>query len=136
LQAEDDYCVTTFWLALNDASIDNACLHVVPGSHKYVLNRELLLDSDFQNNVYADSIPLEISKGMAVIFNEKTLHGPGLQESQSSKTAMAIRYMTAGACDLNMDKTVVVTSGDIELVTHDSCIEKCELAKKLATGYG
>lgn len=131
LQHPGDYCEVTFWLALNTSSVSNACLHVVPQSHKFDLDRGLLLDKDFQSMVSESAIPLEIPRGTAVIFNEKTLHGPGLAKSRKRKMAMAIRFMKADACDLNMGKPVVVVSGDSRRVAHDQKIERIQLADSL-----
>lgn len=89
---QDEYFIPTrdrslhaAWIALDDATTDNGCLWVLPGSHR----RGVLYPADQQDNLdefgctieardfpYSDddAIPVEIPAGAALIFNGYLLH--------------------------------------------------------------
>jgi phytanoyl-CoA hydroxylase len=49
--------VTTFWFALEDATIDNGCLWVEPGGHRGPLRERFLRDGDTITMEKLDSTP-------------------------------------------------------------------------------
>ena len=79
-----DRTLTGGWIALDEATIDNGCLWVIPGSHK----RGILYQMQQQNDPRfdctdesfgfpysdADSIPVEVPAGAMVFFNGYLLH--------------------------------------------------------------
>ena len=72
------------WIALDDATVENGCLWIIPGSQKpgILWKQEWHEDRNFdcshesQNFPYtvADEIPVEVKKGSVVFFNGYTLH--------------------------------------------------------------
>ncbi|GAA3712494.1 phytanoyl-CoA dioxygenase family protein [Microlunatus aurantiacus] len=101
-----DRSLTAVWIALDDATIENGCLWVLPGSHR----RGVLYPAREQDDPrfdcttesydfpYADSdaVPVEIPAGTALIFNGYLLHR-SLENSgrHGYRRALANHYMSA-----------------------------------------
>jgi phytanoyl-CoA hydroxylase len=72
------------WIALDDATIENGCLWIIPGSHRHgvLWPLEQQLDPRFDCTEEAagfpytddDAIPVEVKAGSIVFFNGYTLH--------------------------------------------------------------
>jgi ectoine hydroxylase-related dioxygenase (phytanoyl-CoA dioxygenase family) len=101
-----DRSLTAVWIALDDATVENGCLWVLPGSHRRGVlypDREQD-DAGFDCSIEAygfpyrdsDAVPVEISAGSAVIFNGYLLHR-SLQNSgrHGFRRALAHHYMSA-----------------------------------------
>lgn len=101
-----DRSLTGAWVALDDATIDNGCLWVLPGSHRPgVIYRDRPHDDerfDVTVELYgfpyddSDAVPLELPAGSAVLFNGYLVHrslpnrlGTGFRR------ALANHYMSA-----------------------------------------
>ena len=101
-----DRSLTAVWIALDDATVENGCLWVLPGSHRRgVIYPEREQDDprfDCSTEAYdfpysdADAIPVEIPAGTALIFNGYLLHR-SLQNSgrHGYRRALADHYMSA-----------------------------------------
>jgi phytanoyl-CoA hydroxylase len=101
-----DRSLTAAWIALDDATIENGCLWVLPGSHRPgVLYPDREQDDErFDCSIEAydfpyrddDAVPVEIPAGSAVIFNGYLLHR-SLQNSgqHGYRRALANHYMSA-----------------------------------------
>ena len=101
-----DRSLTGVWIALDDATVENGCLWVLPGSHR----RGVLYpardqdDPRFDCSIEAydfpyrdeDSVPVEVPAGTAVIFNGYLLHR-SLENSgrHGYRRALASHYMSA-----------------------------------------
>ena len=101
-----DRSLTAAWIALDDATIENGCLWVLPGSHRPGViypDREQdderfdctveLYDFPYRDE---DAVPVEVPAGAAVIFNGYLLHR-SLQNSgkHGFRRALANHYMSA-----------------------------------------
>lgn len=101
-----DRSLTASWIALDDATVENGCLWVIPGSHQRgVIYPEREQDDpqfDCSLEVYDfpytddDAVPVEIPAGTAVIFNGYLLHR-SLQNSgeHGYRRAVTNHYMSA-----------------------------------------
>lgn len=79
-----DRTLTGAWIAMDDATIDNGCLWIIPGSHKHgVLWPQQIQDDprfDCTSESWGfpykdeDAIPVEVKAGSIVFFNGYTLH--------------------------------------------------------------
>jgi phytanoyl-CoA hydroxylase len=101
-----DRSLTAVWIALDDATVENGCLWVLPGSHR----RGVLYPSREQHDPrfdcsieaydfpYADedAVPVEVPAGSALIFNGYLLHR-SLENSgrHGYRRAIANHYMSA-----------------------------------------
>ncbi|GAA5012032.1 hypothetical protein GCM10023317_49240 [Actinopolymorpha pittospori] len=101
-----DRSLTAAWIALDDATIENGCLWVLPGSHRRGVlypDREQdderfdcaveLYDFPYQDE---DAVPVEIPAGAAVIFNGYLLHRSLPNSGRHGfRRALANHYMSA-----------------------------------------
>src|SRR5699024_10623417 len=79
-----DRSLTATWIALDDATIENGCLWVLPGSHAsgviHPAREHDDPDFDCSTEAYGfpyrdeDAVPVELSAGQAVVFNGYLLH--------------------------------------------------------------
>lgn len=98
-----DRSLTAAWLALDDATVDNGCLWVLPGSHRtgvlfptrdqddprFDCTKEAFGFTD------ADAVPVEVPAGAAVIFNGYLLHRSLPNHSNGFRRALVNHYMSA-----------------------------------------
>ncbi|HEY9289645.1 MAG TPA: phytanoyl-CoA dioxygenase family protein, partial [Microlunatus sp.] len=101
-----DRSLTAVWIALDDATVENGCLWVLPGSHRRgVLYPDREQDDprfDCTTEAYGfpyrdeDAVPVEIAAGTALIFNGYLLHR-SLENSgrHGYRRALANHYMSA-----------------------------------------
>ncbi|MEU6789730.1 phytanoyl-CoA dioxygenase family protein [Nonomuraea angiospora] len=79
-----DRSLTAAWIALDDATVENGCLWVLPGSHRRGVlypNREHddpRYDCTVQSYGFpfddSDAVPVEVAAGTVVVFNGYLLH--------------------------------------------------------------
>ncbi|MEO0563200.1 MAG: phytanoyl-CoA dioxygenase family protein [Chloroflexota bacterium] len=96
------------WIALDDATVENGCLWIIPGSHRHGVLWEMQeQDSpDFDCSdesvgfpyTDADAVPVEVRAGSIVFFNGYTLHRslPNVTES-GYRRALVNHYMSASS---------------------------------------
>jgi phytanoyl-CoA hydroxylase len=101
-----DRSLTAAWVALDDATTDNGCLWVLPGSHRAgVIYPEREIDDtrfDCTTEAYHfpyddnEAVPVEVPAGSAVIFAGYLLHRSLPNRAKSSlRRAVANHYMSA-----------------------------------------
>lgn len=92
------------WVALDDATIENGCLHYVPGSHQaqkfdnVAIGREIGALFD----VYPEwkdvaPVPCPVPAGSACVHNGLTFHGAGANMTPGRRRAMTCAYMPDGS---------------------------------------
>ena len=107
----DPISVTGFWFALEDATLENGCLHAIPGGHKHGLKKrfvrnesggtqfEVLDDSPWQDNL---AIPIEVPAGTLVILHGLLPHLSYANRSPKSRHAFTLHVIDR-ACDYPAD---------------------------------
>ncbi|MBB6730177.1 phytanoyl-CoA dioxygenase family protein [Cohnella zeiphila] len=92
------------WVALDDAIIENGCMWMVPGSHKWG-NHQKYLASDEKFKPYhkqpellpeganVEAVPFEIKKGQVGYHHCLTWHGSPHNRSELKRRAIAVHYM-------------------------------------------
>jgi ectoine hydroxylase-related dioxygenase (phytanoyl-CoA dioxygenase family) len=92
------------WIALDDATIDNGCLRVIPGSHRtgYLYpQRDHANDDEFDGaqESYgfddAGEVPVEVKAGDVVFFNGYLLHRSHKNRSNGYRRVLVNHYMNA-----------------------------------------
>ncbi len=99
--ATDDRRTATFWLAVDDSTIENGCMRFVPATtHEDHLRPHApvfggrgtshalgtdLLDSD-------EVVPKPISRGDCTVHNERVMHGSGGNETGGFRRAYILAY--------------------------------------------
>ncbi|HSI85954.1 MAG: phytanoyl-CoA dioxygenase family protein [Candidatus Methylacidiphilales bacterium] len=101
-----DRSLTGAWIALDDATLENGCLWVIPGSHrpgilwKQEWHGDRRFDCAYESRGFpytdADAVPVEVKKGSIVIFNGYTLHRSLPNQAKSGfRRALVNHYMSA-----------------------------------------
>lgn len=91
------------WIAIDDATVDNGCLWIIPGRPGYMMQRV-----KNESNEYADvdtidvsaykneMMPVEVNSGSVVFFNGYTLHSSQRNKTANNfRTALVNHYMSA-----------------------------------------
>jgi phytanoyl-CoA hydroxylase len=101
-----DRSLTAAWMALDDATVENGCLWVIPGSHRHGIlwpHREhddarfdCVVESFEFPYTDADSVPVEVKAGSIVFFNGYLLHRslPNVAKG-GFRRALVNHYMSA-----------------------------------------
>lgn len=87
--------VATVWIALDDATVENGCMHVLPGRHTsgafkhvHTIDCQILpgrLD-------YADAVPVELKAGGAMFFSAMLPHQTPPNGSPGRRRALQFQY--------------------------------------------
>lgn len=89
----------TLWLALNDATLENGCISVLPGSHREGLREHVWTDLGWTGHP-ADhpdqGIPVPVPAGSVVCFWSLTMHKSAPNRSQGMRKAYVIQYAPQG----------------------------------------
>jgi hypothetical protein len=93
------------WIGLDDSTLENGCLQVVPDSHRWGLLRrdELLGDMDaLKQQLTAEQVarfvpvPLEQPAGTCSFHHDHTIHGSYRNESERPRRAIILNFMADG----------------------------------------
>ena len=99
----------SLWVALDDATVENGCLKVYPGSHKSVVVHDGASDDGhgFGHRLRRDAldetkaVSAEIEAGGAVFFHDLTLHASHPNKSGADRWVWIPTYRNAQADDLD-----------------------------------
>jgi phytanoyl-CoA hydroxylase len=92
------------WVALDDAVIDNGCMWMVPGSHKWGDQQKYLASNEqfmpyhrkpelLPEGADLTAVPFEIKKGQVGYHHSLTWHGSPNNRSNMKRRAIAVHYM-------------------------------------------
>ena len=92
--------VISAWLAIDEATTENACLQILPGSHRHVLpnipaepDMEFTEMADLRGVSMDGKVDMELLPGQFVLFNESTLHHSEANRSDRDRRGLAIRVI-------------------------------------------
>jgi hypothetical protein len=92
--------IVSAWIAIDRSTRENACLHLIPGSHRAILPHVASTDgSAFVTQ--ADpalvprerALPIELEAGQYILFNERMLHHSPVNDSTRRRLGLAMRYI-------------------------------------------
>lgn len=101
IYTEPESCVG-FWFALEDATVDNGCMHFIPGGHKMGLKQRHLRGVDgkltfetLDDSPWPEELKLaaEAPAGTLVIFDGRTPHLSGPNRSEKSRHAYTLHLI-------------------------------------------
>ncbi len=103
-----DGSLTGVWIALDDATVENGCLWIIPGSHKPRIlwkqewHGDRRFDCAWESRGFpydeTDEVPVEVRKGSIVIFNGYTLHRSLPNRAASGfRRSLVNHYMSASS---------------------------------------
>ena len=115
----------TCWIALDDATVDNGCLHYIPGSHRWDLLPitglaggmaaiEGVLSPE-QKAAFEAAVPIELAAGECVFHHPLTIHGSFANSSTRARRATVINVFADGvksaSDEVLLDGVPVIPSG-------------------------
>ncbi len=114
----------TAWLAIDDASVENACMRYIPGSHRLGHLTYSLSETD-EGNVLNQTVPdaeslgepvnVELKAGEISIHSDLLLHGSEANRSNKRRCGLTLRYCPAVVrAGLGWNEKGVVVSGKDE----------------------
>ena len=101
----DETTMISVWLAVLDATIDNGCLQVVPGSHRgdlavhcnYAEGKKRYFQVNIPDQlVPANHQPLPMKAGDALFFHKKLMHSSLPNKTDSIRWSFDLRYNPIG----------------------------------------
>ncbi len=118
----EDRSLTGAWIAMDDATVENGCLWVIPGTHKDPLypwaphnNPEYDTADEAQNIPREREIPVEVHAGAVVFFNGHLLHSSLKNRSSRYRRALVNHYMSAESrlpwCGHEDYRDVIIVAG-------------------------
>jgi ectoine hydroxylase-related dioxygenase (phytanoyl-CoA dioxygenase family) len=99
LHEADETRMVTAWVAITDATVENGCLQVIPGSHRRALQAHCpqpqlgIPDRILQADV-AESLP--VKSGGMVLFHPLTIHGSLENRTTSIRWSFDLRFHETG----------------------------------------
>jgi ectoine hydroxylase-related dioxygenase (phytanoyl-CoA dioxygenase family) len=97
----------TVWVALDDSTIENGCLRVIPGSHSAALTyphlhedrTDLVLSDRTDESSFdeARAVNIELQAGQMSIHDVHLIHGAARNTSNKRRAGVALRYMPASS---------------------------------------
>ncbi len=95
----------TVWVALEESTVENGCLRVIPGSHRERLlhphlhedRTDLTLNQRMADDRFdaADAVDIELQAGQMSLHDVYMIHGAAANRSTKRRTGVALRYMPA-----------------------------------------
>ena len=89
----------TVWTALDDATVENGCMQVIPGSHKLGLLSErghtITPEQEAEHCRDEQSAYLEAPAGTAILLHNWLLHRSGINTIDRPRRAFSVCYMDA-----------------------------------------
>jgi phytanoyl-CoA hydroxylase len=107
---QDEYYIPTrdksligVWVAIDDATIENGCLWIIPGRPGHIIKRVKNDSDEYADVDTADvsgcqeqMIPVEVKSGSVIFFNGYTLHSSLRNKTTNCfRTALVNHYMSA-----------------------------------------
>ncbi len=86
------------WIALDDATAENGCMRVIPGSHREgLIEHKQLFDFQVEDSQIdlSREVPVEMKAGDGLFFHSLLLHATSPNTSDKSRRAMIVSYMSA-----------------------------------------
>jgi len=98
-----DRSLTGVWIAIDDATVENGCLWIIPGKPGYIMKRVENNSKEYADVDTVDvsafeksAIPVEVKSGSVVFFHGYTLHSSLRNKTNDCfRTALVNHYMSA-----------------------------------------
>ena len=96
------------WIGLDDATVDNGCIHYVPGSHKWDLLpitglagdmmaiKDVLSEEQWQT--FVKPVPVELKAGECVFHHPLMVHGSFANNTDRPRRALVLNVVKDGVC--------------------------------------
>ncbi|MET2986510.1 phytanoyl-CoA dioxygenase family protein [Aureibaculum conchae] len=103
----------TCWTGLDDATVDNGCLHYIPKSHKWGLLKAPELAGDMEGLLKYlteeqkqefEPVPIELKRGYATFHHPLMVHGSYENKSEISRRAFVLNVFADGTISNTNDE--------------------------------
>ena len=112
----------TAWLAIDDATVENACMRYIPGTHLFG-HLTYTLSEDDETNVLNQTVigadqfgqpeNVELKAGEMSLHSDLLLHGSEANQSDRRRCGLTLRYCPASVrAELGWNTKGVIVSGD------------------------
>jgi hypothetical protein len=97
----DQSLILTAWLALVDATEENGCMWVIPGSHRQPVIKHKRSDNGNYLEIEEPDLPAgkrvccPVRKGGVFLITNRTVHGSFLNRTDGVRWSMDLRYQSA-----------------------------------------
>lgn len=110
----------TCWIALEDATIDNGCIWIMPRSHKQGIVEHKSTPIGWQCYFGEDpGVPVPLKKGSMVVFSSLLFHRSGPNISQDIRKGYIVQYFPTHTLNVKsgkpFKKMVIARNGKAEL---------------------
>ncbi len=84
------------WIAIDDATIENSCVQIIPGSHTKIITHLAATGKEFQSEAdprhveTEKAIAMELKAGQFFLFTEKMLHYSAVNTSTKRRLGLAV----------------------------------------------
>ena len=92
--------IASAWIAIDESTVENSCLQVIPGSHRrtlpHVRATEDMGFAEMGDLDYLDlsqAVDLEMRPGEFILFNERTVHHSESNRSRKRRIGLAVRVV-------------------------------------------
>ncbi len=111
----------TVWLAIDDASVENACMRFIPGTHRFGHLTYTLSEDDDSNvlnqtvsgaDQFGKPVDVELGAGEISLHSDLLLHGSEANQSTRRRCGLTLRYCPADVrAGLGWNAKGVIVSG-------------------------
>ena len=96
-----DHTLVTALVYLEESTLENGCIRLVPGSHQRPFRRPRRPKDGFADSpLYCRALPVPMPRGGVLLFNDCCFHGAGPNASPSSRRSMTLAYRAHDAHDV------------------------------------
>lgn len=98
-------CLVSAWVALDDATVENGCMWMVPKSHRWGIYKDGILGTDAETfdptpdmsllskDAAVRKVACPVRKGQVMFHHCLTWHGSPKNDSERGRPAIAVHYM-------------------------------------------
>ena len=124
-----DHMILTGLIYLEESTMENGCIRIVPGSHNRPFNnkrRPQKQRDDFRDtDHYYRSVPMPMPKGGILLFNDCCFHGSDTNVTDRSRRSMTVAYRAHDAHDvIREDPEKILIHGEKAYNGHPSPFPK------------
>ncbi|MSP11837.1 MAG: phytanoyl-CoA dioxygenase family protein [Chloroflexi bacterium] len=83
------------WVALDDATVENGCMTVIPGSHKWGPVSREYRDKFLAMPELATPVPVELKAGSCMFHHGLNFHRTGANQTPNRRRGLALHYIHA-----------------------------------------
>lgn len=114
----------TAWIAIDECTVENSCVRIIPGSHKRILqhvkageNMAFSEMAQMQGVDLGKAVSMELKPGEFFFFNERTLHQSNKNISNKRRMGLAAR-LTLPFVKLRQDGSAPLFHGHKAVLVH------------------